>query len=297
MKFMHLYLDHIVVALHDLEEAIRDYSALGFTVLRGGVHSNGATHNALIAFEDGSYIELLASTGAAPLPGFMDWSILLQNGEGLAAYALRTGNIKAEAARLKVNGIAIGEITAGQRQRSDGATIQWKLMQIEGGFTPFVIQDITPHELRVPDDMSATTHANRAISLAGLRIAALSITPPRDRLHKIVGLKPQLLRLGVTLPLKNGFIRFIQANPALLHRDWEAEYRSDKHFYSEAVQKFDSSDSPTLALMQEGNRHIYEGIRYEYEREKAIWKALHEGQKSEALWSTTSDSPSAGHWL
>ena len=33
---MSLKLDHIVIAVHDLESAIADYAALGFHVLRGG---------------------------------------------------------------------------------------------------------------------------------------------------------------------------------------------------------------------------------------------------------------------
>src|SRR5262249_22597724 len=153
---------HVVVAVNDLDRAIQDYRDLGFTVLRGGVHSNGATHNALIAFQDGSYIELLASTGKEPTPGLTDWSVLLQHGEGLVGYALRAENIEAEAARLKYGGIAVGEIVQGERRRGDGELVQWKMMQIEGGFAPFFIQDVTPHNLRVPDDVPSTTHDNRA---------------------------------------------------------------------------------------------------------------------------------------
>lgn len=45
---MSLCLDHAIVAVHDLEQAIHDYRSLGFTVIPGGVHANRATHNALI---------------------------------------------------------------------------------------------------------------------------------------------------------------------------------------------------------------------------------------------------------
>ena len=45
-------LDHMVVVVSDLEEAIKNFSSLGFLVERGGV--NGPTHNALIFFRDGT---------------------------------------------------------------------------------------------------------------------------------------------------------------------------------------------------------------------------------------------------
>lgn len=62
---MSLCLDHAIVAVHDLEQAIHDHRSLGFTVIPGGVHANRATHNALIAFANGTYLELLAATGDA----------------------------------------------------------------------------------------------------------------------------------------------------------------------------------------------------------------------------------------
>src|SRR5439155_1412482 len=52
-------IDHIVIAVPDLAAARTSYAALGFTVVPGGRHPVG-THNALIAFGDGSYVELIA---------------------------------------------------------------------------------------------------------------------------------------------------------------------------------------------------------------------------------------------
>ena len=63
---MSLQLDHLVILVRDLESAIADYTALGFTVQRGGTHADGATHNALVGFADGSYLELIAFLKPAP---------------------------------------------------------------------------------------------------------------------------------------------------------------------------------------------------------------------------------------
>ncbi|HLX04168.1 MAG TPA: VOC family protein [Candidatus Binatus sp.] len=52
-------IDHVVIVVQELESAVASYSRAGFTVVRGGKHPIG-THNALIAFADGSYFELIA---------------------------------------------------------------------------------------------------------------------------------------------------------------------------------------------------------------------------------------------
>ena len=53
-------LDHIVFLVDDLDEAIVGWRREGYAVTPGGVHADGLTHNALICFSDGGYIELLA---------------------------------------------------------------------------------------------------------------------------------------------------------------------------------------------------------------------------------------------
>ena len=53
-------LDHLVILVRDLDQAVREYEVLGFTVTSGGEHADGLTRNALIPFRDGSYLELVA---------------------------------------------------------------------------------------------------------------------------------------------------------------------------------------------------------------------------------------------
>jgi glyoxalase-like protein len=45
---MLLGIDHLVIAVRDLDDAMRAFGALGFTVVRGGRHTTGS-RNALIA--------------------------------------------------------------------------------------------------------------------------------------------------------------------------------------------------------------------------------------------------------
>jgi len=53
-------LDHVVVGVRDLDEAIQNYQQLGFEVRPGGRHTGLGTHNALIRFGL-DYLELLAT--------------------------------------------------------------------------------------------------------------------------------------------------------------------------------------------------------------------------------------------
>lgn len=162
---MALILDHVVIAVHELEAAAHDYRELGFTVLSGGTHANHATRNALIVFADGTYLELLARTDEPPLPGLIDFSPMLQRGEGLAGVALRTDDLDAEIARLRRGGFTVSDALPGERQRPQGTIIRWRLALIDGGFEPFLIEDVTPRVWRIPDDPALTTHANRALGL------------------------------------------------------------------------------------------------------------------------------------
>src|SRR5689334_2853398 len=104
---MPLHFDHAVIAVKDLDNAIQDYHDLGFTVIRGGIHSNRATKNALIVFEDGTYLELLAKTDFDPLPNVVDFSPLLQKGEGLVGFALQSDDLETEVTRLKDSGFSV----------------------------------------------------------------------------------------------------------------------------------------------------------------------------------------------
>ncbi|MGF6240407.1 catechol 2,3-dioxygenase-like lactoylglutathione lyase family enzyme [Paraburkholderia sp. GAS38] len=83
---MTLSLDHVVIRVRDLEQTIADYNELGFTVQRGGTHADGATHNALIGFADGSYFELIAFLRDAPEHRW--WDADYRVGDGLVDFAL-----------------------------------------------------------------------------------------------------------------------------------------------------------------------------------------------------------------
>ena len=176
---MTLRFDHAIIAVHDLDTATANYQALGFNALYGGVHTGGTTHNALIYFADGSYLELLAPTGNAPDPGATrtDFSALVAGGEGLIGCAFGAENLQSAAAPMRERGLALTELRKGGRERSDGVALQWESVGIEGSLSPFFIGDVTAHTLRVLDDTDSTAQPNSVTGIAEvhfLKSAALS---------------------------------------------------------------------------------------------------------------------------
>jgi catechol 2,3-dioxygenase-like lactoylglutathione lyase family enzyme len=160
-------IDHVVVVVADLEAAIAAYGAAGFTVVRGGRHNIG-THNALIAFEDGSYIELIAFLNA--VPGH-PWHRALESGGGLTDFCMQTDDLAADVAALRSAGVAIGDPSPMTRDRPDGYRLAWVLaipQPLWNGQVPFLIRDETPRDERVPRQRS---HRNGITGLARVTLA------------------------------------------------------------------------------------------------------------------------------
>ena len=167
-------IDHIVVPVRDLEAAIADYSALGFTVARGGRHSGLNTHNALIAFGDGCYFELIAFMGPAGERAHW-WYEALQHGGGLTDFCAQSDDLEGDAAAFGRAGVRISAPFAMSRQRPDGYLISWELAINESetrGLVPFFIRDLTPRDERVPRNR---THSNGAAGVACLAIVVAEI--------------------------------------------------------------------------------------------------------------------------
>lgn len=189
-----LQIDHVIIAVRDLNKASADFTALGFTVIYGGRHASGSTHNGLICFQDGAYLELLAPTGNPAQPGSTDFSPLVRRGEGLVGFALQSSDLRADAAYLRQRGVDVGEISEGKRLRQDGIELRWYTATIDGGMSPFLIEDITLHRRRVPDDANVVTHANGVTGIAELVGANL------DRLSG--NQKLQALKLYASRPVR-----------------------------------------------------------------------------------------------
>jgi catechol 2,3-dioxygenase-like lactoylglutathione lyase family enzyme len=188
-------IDHIVIVVRDLEAAIASYGQLGFTVVRGGKHPIGS-HNALIAFADGAYIELIAFLE----PGVAHpWNAALGRGGGLVDYCMATDDLRADVDAFRHAGAAISDPAPLSRERPDGYKLSW-VLAIPGppwsGVAPFLIEDETPRDERVPRERS---HRNGAIGIRALTVAVESIDAIREvfgRVLRIAGAPIERYDLG-----------------------------------------------------------------------------------------------------
>lgn len=204
-----LRLDHVVIRVDDLAIGIADYTELGFTVVPGGEHKGRGSHNALIAFADDSYLELIAFHARPDLPprpiarnvrsrellaggsSPVDWRMgpWETAAEGLIDFALVPDDIHEVLARAHANGLTLHGPFPGGRLRPDGRQVTWQLAIPDGCDLPFLCADVTERSLRVPAG-AARQHANGATGIRGLNIVTDNLHASISRYQALLGTDP-----------------------------------------------------------------------------------------------------------
>lgn len=182
---MPLALDHIVIAVADLDRAMADYRALGFQVLPGGQHPGRTSHNALVVFADGAYLELIA--WRAPAPEERWYRTLSTHGEGLVDYALLPPDTAQALAEAQGRGLhtLTGPLDGG-RLRPDGAQLRWQTARHATPDAPFLCGDLTPRALRVPEG-NVRQHPNGAQGVAEVTVAVHDLNATLARYRALLG--------------------------------------------------------------------------------------------------------------
>ncbi len=218
-------LDHAVIFVEDLKKATRDFTKLGFQVLEGGTHAGGLTHNALIVFADGSYLELLAFTFPSAFDaladlaanGFLPWVLkgrtaldkrflpLGALGEGLHDFALSVVNIESALTLANDSGLRLSGPYPGKRVRPDGEVLQWALAIPSDPVLPFLIEDVTDRVLRVPAG-DATTHPNGVTGIATVIVPVDHLDSAINRSGLLLRQEPRRTSNGAEFDLTRGSI-------------------------------------------------------------------------------------------
>jgi len=185
-------IDHVVVVARHLHEAVAGAERAGFTVVPGGEHAGGQSHNALIGFRDGTYIELFAFINPDQQSAQALWTRLWQ-GSGLADVGLLSADLDADLARISEQGVRYPEPTDLGRLRPDGERLAWRMSVPSESETasvhgwPFLIEDTTPRSFRVPFEDHEITHANGAAGLAGIITLVPDLSEARPAFSAILG--------------------------------------------------------------------------------------------------------------
>lgn len=173
------HVDHVLIAVPDLDAAKAEYEKYGFTVVYGGTEKKAL--NALIFLKDGTLIELigkdrfpkyyslLSGIGITRLPGLMKDRIakFRKAPDGLFNYCLYARDLDSTYAHIKKSGIKCSRPVQLKRKREDGITTKWSLVGTKPYDLPFFINDYTPPRL---SDSSLTEHVNGASGIDSLEV-------------------------------------------------------------------------------------------------------------------------------
>ena len=182
-----LPLDHVVISVSNLKKSVEQFKSLGFHVEYGG--QNGPTHNALIFFKDGTYIELI-SLRFRFLKALLKTRLLLAHlsfdnrktislnarfstwfnqKPSMCDWCLRCEDIHKTVAALQTQGQVMTKVENFERMRPDGMVAKWRLSGAESRSLPFLIEDISSPNIRVPYAENSN-HDNGVIGISGLTV-------------------------------------------------------------------------------------------------------------------------------
>lgn len=203
-------LDHIILVVSELEVASQQFNHLGFSVILGGEHSNGLTHNALVPFSDGTYLELLATINPSlfhllrmlkrvKLFGFYSSNQTaierrlnddLACGVGINDYALLSFDLDHEVSNIYERGVKFTEPIPGGRICPDGKEINWRTAVPKTNDLPFLIDDVTTRELRIPS-IEDDVHPNGIFGIAGVSMLVSNLVESMARYRGLLGEEPK----------------------------------------------------------------------------------------------------------
>ena len=137
-------LDHIILAVENLNEAEKNYKKIfGIDPVWRGEHRELGTANVIFNLEN-TYLELLSANGDG-LGAALVNHYLEKDGEGLIGIVFGTNHLNEAAKSIKDKGFSIGDITEGEGTNSDESEKRkWKNLflppELTRGLFSFIIQ-------------------------------------------------------------------------------------------------------------------------------------------------------------
>lgn len=193
------HIDHVLIAVPDLEEASRQFARLGFHLTGGGVHPGRGTANRL-AVLDPEYLELITVT--QPEDAWPDLVAFLQQyGSGIYNFALASDDLDADVAAFRQRA-AEGLTDLRLEEPWDGALVTpggrrrgWRAASVRGGGAthPFLVQhDSTGAEklARLAGDGELKPHPAGYVSISRISVAFPTLEQGVAYFREGYGLQP-----------------------------------------------------------------------------------------------------------
>ncbi|MGG1948919.1 VOC family protein [Trinickia sp. NRRL B-1857] len=167
-------IDHVVIAVRDLDAASEHFTRMGFALTPRGYHTVGSENHCAM-FANG-YLELLAVRTPHPVTAY--FSRFLDHGDGAAAMVVATDNAQALHRDWRAAGVPVAEpfdfSRPVQTARGD-ALARFRITQVDTAYTPgglvFACEHLTPELVYSPDE---TMHPNGATGLAAVTVSVAS---------------------------------------------------------------------------------------------------------------------------
>jgi catechol 2,3-dioxygenase-like lactoylglutathione lyase family enzyme len=185
-------IDHVIIAVRDLERARQDWSRLGFTLTPRGRHSGQGTANHCIMFEN-DFFELLGIVD--PADNVERLAAFLARREGARAVAFAPAGTAEDArSALLERRLHPSELHALSRQMEspEGPLIpRFNLIGLAAEDAPglpasFVCAHLTPELMRRPDWLA---HPNGANGLRGIHVLVESTAPLLPAYDRLFGIQ------------------------------------------------------------------------------------------------------------
>lgn len=136
-------LDHLVIAVPDLDAAAAAWTDAGLPAVRGGAHPVG-TVNALVRGPEPAYVELIAAGSDDTNP----WLDRVRPEHGPISWAVAVDDVDEARAALVAAGFDPQPVRDGSRTTPDGEVVAWRMCDVGpgpyDGSLPFLIQWTTP---------------------------------------------------------------------------------------------------------------------------------------------------------
>lgn len=223
-------LDHVLVRVSNLDKAVNQFRMAGFTVYYGAKPEQA--YNAMIYFEDHSFIELVDTTKFPVLLRCLAKTKILNLGgsfyKRIGAYALSkerfldysiySGAIEEDYKRIKTRGIKLHEL-----KRTDvfGKKLQWKLFATNNNELPFVMSAYAPSKY---PEVGANQHKNSIQGIQQLEIQTThDLTALSQEIVAVFGTLAQNISLEQTyleIKTQNATIRYIKGEVNKIRGIW-----------------------------------------------------------------------------
>ena len=184
-------LDHIVVGVKDMSQALETFQRLGFFVYPGGEHPGRGTHNAVVLF-DADYLGLIAPLDTKLEGGRGLAASLEAQGEGIRTFVVGSNALADDMRFIRSRGVEIADIEERDRRTPEGLLLQWRAAN-PGPANPFplyFIQHETPVEQRRAQVPKAAPHPNGVMGLRGIAVVVEHLAEATARYHQMLGISP-----------------------------------------------------------------------------------------------------------